>query len=208
MRKTTKDKILYILKKDNEISIKELMEYFTISEVAIRRHLNDLIREQFVKEKVVKQSIGRPYHLYSLTSKGHETFPNQYDQLPVELLKDLEDLHGEEVVNDVLKKRIEREEEELIEQLANSDDFEEKIKKMTEFQEEKGYIIDYDRTKDGDYQIKNFNCPIYNVASSFNQICTHEKEMFKNVFPGSEIVSRSCMTKGDKYCYWFISKPE
>src|SRR5690625_3084373 len=126
MRKTTKDKILYILKKDNEISIKELMEYFTISEVAIRRHLNDLIREQFVKEKVVKQSIGRPYHLYSLTSKGHETFPNQYDQLPVELLKDLEDLHGEEVVNDVLKKRIEREEEELIEQLANSDDFEEK----------------------------------------------------------------------------------
>ena len=49
-RTSSKEKILYILKKDSEISIKDLMEYFSISEVAVRRHLNDLIRQGFVRK--------------------------------------------------------------------------------------------------------------------------------------------------------------
>src|SRR5699024_323543 len=104
-RKTTKEKILHILKKDDEISIKELLEYFTISEVAIRRHLNDLIHQKLVREKVVKQSIGRPFHLYTLTTRGHDTFPNQYQDLPVEILRDIEDMQGKVAVNELLKRR-------------------------------------------------------------------------------------------------------
>ncbi|MBO1004994.1 helix-turn-helix transcriptional regulator [Pseudogracilibacillus auburnensis] len=206
-RRTTKDKVLHILKKDNEISIKDLMEYFTISEIAVRRHLNDLIRQQFIKERVVKQNIGRPYHLYSLTKKGHDTFPNQYEQLPVELLKDLEMLQGKKAVHDVLKKRKEREETELEAELTKKS-FGEKIEKMAEYQEEKGYMLEYEQTAEGHYEIKNFNCPIYNLANSYGIVCANEKDMYRKIFPNSEVISHSCMTKGSKYCCWTITKPK
>src|SRR5690625_3374032 len=153
---TTKEKILHILKKDSEIAIKDLMDYFSISEVAIRRHLNDLIRQGFVKERIEKQEIGRPYYLYSLTGKGHDTFPNQYDQLPIEILQDLEALQGKKAVTDLLLKRKEREEREFSVQLQN-ENFDKKIKKIVDLQEEKGYMIEYGKTADGGYEIKNFN---------------------------------------------------
>lgn len=205
--RTTKEKILYILKKDNDISIKELMIHFTISEVAVRRHLNDLIRQGLVQERVMKQDIGRPYHLYTLTSRGHGTFPNQYDQLPVELLKDLETVHGQEAVEEVLLKRKEREEANIIATVANVE-FDEKLKKIAELQAEKGYMLEYERTEDGHYKVKNYNCPIYNLASSFKQICRNEKDMYKNIFPNSNVIVQSCMTKGEQYCCWMITNPE
>src|SRR5690625_4717401 len=75
---STKRKLLIVLKKSNESSMKEIMQHFNLSEIAIRRHLHDLIREQLVEEHSVKQEIGRPFKVYRLTTKGHELFPNQY----------------------------------------------------------------------------------------------------------------------------------
>lgn len=205
-KRTTKEKVLYILKKDIEISIKDLMDYFSISEVAVRRHLNDLIRQGFVKERIEKQEIGRPYHLYSLTKKGHDTFPNQYEQLPVELLKDLEMLQGKEAVTELLLQRKEREEEELSSTLQHAN-FDEKIKTIIDSQEEKGYMIECNLTDDGGYEIKNFNCPIFNLASTYRQICRNEKDMYTSLFPESNVIAQTCMTKGEKYCCWKITKP-
>lgn len=207
MRKTTKEKILYTLKKDDEMSIKDVLENFTISEVAIRRHLNDLIRQKLVKERIVKQEIGRPFHLYSLTTKGHETFPNQYADLPVELLRDLETIQGKEVVSELLQKRVNREEEEMRQRLQDAS-FDEKMELMAELQESKGYMIEYEKLPDGDYEVKNFNCPIYNIASNYRQICHYEKDMMRNVFSDSEVKPDACMTYGDQYCCWYISKPK
>lgn len=204
---STKDKILHILKKDVKTSIKEIMDYFTISEVAIRRHLNDLTRQGFVKEEVVKQEIGRPYHLYSLTDKGHQTFPNQYEQLPIELLEDLEELEGKEVVRELLLQRKKREEKELAAALYASD-FTGRIAQLINLQEKKGYMIEYEENDDQSIEIKNFNCPIYTVASKYKEICTNENNMYENLFPGSKISFNSCMTSGEKYCGWVITNSE
>lgn len=189
------------------MSIKEVLEHFTISEVAIRRHLNDLIRQKLVKERIVKQEIGRPFHLYSLTTKGHETFPNQYSDLPVELLRDLESIQGKEVVNELLQKRVNREEEEMGQKMQDAS-FDEKMALMAEVQESKGYMIEYEKLADGDYEVKNFNCPIYNIASNYRQICHYEKDMMRNIFPDSKVKPDACMTYGDQYCCWYISKPK
>src|SRR5690625_5114338 len=118
---TTKDRILYILKKNGEISMKELADYFTISDIAIRKHVQSLIWEGFIKKRKERQEIGRPFHLYSLTKKGHRTFPNQYEHLPVKLLEDLQVLEGQKVVEDLLKYRQQREEEEIASQLPKDD---------------------------------------------------------------------------------------
>lgn len=204
---TTKDKILHVLKKNVELSIREMMEHFTISEVAIRRHLNDLIREGFVKEKIIRQEIGRPYHLYSLTSKGHLTFPNQYEHLSSDILTDLEEVGGKEVVDEVLLQRKVREERELATKLRGKN-FSEKIKSLIQFQESKGYMVEYTELADGSYEIKNYNCPIYSLASKYKQICQNEDVMYNSLFPQSDVVVQSCITDGENCCSWLITNPE
>jgi len=108
-RASTKDKLLNILKKDHKSTIKEIMDYFTISEIAVRRHLNELEQQGFITREEVKQEISRPYYVYLLTEKGHQTFPNQYEQLPIELLQDLEAVQGKQAVTEVLAQRLQRE---------------------------------------------------------------------------------------------------
>lgn len=206
-RQTTKDKILELLKKEVKISMKDLSEHFTISEVALRRHINDLIRQNLVQEEEVKQEIGRPYFVYSLTREGHNTFPNQYDQLPVELLRDLEDLYGKEAIEKLLQRRKEREEKELSSHLEGLS-FDEKVEKLFQFLEQKGYMLEYEKTDEGNYEIKNYHCPIYNISSNYNQVCRYEKELYKTLFPDSEVTDRSCMSKGNHHCYWVITNPE
>ena len=201
---TTKEKILYILKKDGEISMKELAEHFSISDIAIRKHVQSLIWDGFIQKRKVRQEIGRPYHVYSLTKKGHSTFPNQYEELPVKLLQDLEALEGKQMVDDLLQYRRERIQNEIDKELP--DDFDARIEKMIRLQKERGYMIDYQKLDNGDYHIKIFNCPIYNIASAYHEVCENEEIMYNQLFPDSDVTVTSYLTKGAKYCSWTISK--
>ena len=204
---TTKEKILNSLKltKEHECTMKDIMEHFSISETAVRKHLQELISSGFIRERIVKQEIGRPYHLYSLTGKGHSTFPSQHEQLPLDLLQDLEEVGGKQVVNELLLKRREREEKELFSALSHKD-FEGKMRKLTELQNEKGYMMEYRETPEGNYEIINYNCPIYNLASSYGQICKNENGMIAKIFSDGDVVSKSCIVSGGKYCGWLLTK--
>lgn len=207
-RTPTKQKILNILKKNAESTIKEIMEHFTISEIAIRRHIRELVQQGFIKENKIKQEIGRPYYTYELADKGHETFPNQYEQLPVELLQDLETIQGKQAVKEVLDKRKEREETFYQSELDQVDDFDDKIAKISKLQNDKGYMTEYEKSENGDYIIKNFNCPILNLASSYGRVCQNEKKVFAKIFPNSKVISEKCMTQGEHYCKWIITRPK
>jgi len=68
---STKDKLLEVLKMNQELTIKEMMENFTISEIAVRKQLHELVREGFVLRKKNPNEIGRPFYTYLLTDKGH-----------------------------------------------------------------------------------------------------------------------------------------
>lgn len=205
-RQSTKEKLLYILKKDQTRTIRELMVYFTISEIAVRKHLNELERQGFIQSEVVKQKIGRPYHTYQLTDRGHQTFPNQYETLPLELLADLEVLQGKQGVYDLLNKRMIREQASFLKEVKHYN-FDEKVAEIAKIQDEKGYMIEYDKQEDGSYEMINFNCPIINIASAYKQICLNEKKMLGNVFTDSVVASETCITNGDHFCKWTISKP-
>lgn len=208
MKKRTpmKQQLLRILKKDPDSTIKTIMSYFTVSEVAVRRHLHELIQQGFINENIIKQDLGRPYHTYTLTKKGHLTFPNQYEQLPVELLNDLEELQGSKAVEKLLDKRLEREEA-LYRVHVTAENFDKKIAEIARIQDKKGYMVEYEKTIDGNYIIKNYHCPIMNVANEYQQVCNNEKKLFQNLFIHSKVFSSSCITEGDHCCKWIITKP-
>src|SRR5690625_4433499 len=205
-RTSTKQKLLNILKKDHKLTMKEIMAYFTISEIAVRRHIHELIQQGFLKKQSMKQEIWLLYYIYELIEKGHATFTNENDTLPLEILQDLESVEGPQVVKKVLAKRMERDKAEF-QQTIESDCFDEKVATIVRVQEDKGFMIEYHQTPNGDYEIRNYNCPIINIASKYQQVCSNEKKVLSDVFPDSKVISESCIATGGKYCKWVITQP-
>lgn len=206
-RTPTKQKLLNVLKKEHQSTIKEIMVSFEISEIAVRRHIHELEQQGFLRKRSIKQEIGRPFYTYELTQKGHATFPNENRTLPLELLQDLEHLQGKQAVNALLAQRMDREREQFI-AITNNKSFDQQIDAITNLQDEKGFMIECDQTAQGDYEIKNFNCPIINIATSYQQVCANEKKVLKEVFPSSKVLSKSSLATGEKYCKWVITKPK
>lgn len=203
----TKQKLLKVLKKQGKMTIDDVMVYFTITEIAVRKHLRELERDGYIQKTSVKQEIGRPYYIFELTSHGHTLFPNQYEQLPLELLQDLEDLQGRDAVSDLLQQRMLRETNQ-IQQEVNIADFTKKVEEIAKIQDQKGCMVEVNQTKNGDYEIIHFNCPIANLAKSYPEICHNEKHMFRDVFPESEVIAESSITRGDHLCKWLIKHPK
>ncbi|WP_249871180.1 helix-turn-helix transcriptional regulator [Oceanobacillus saliphilus] len=206
-RTPTKEKLLHVLKKNNGLTIGAIMAYFSISEIAVRKQLHELEQNGFVNSVAHKQKIGRPYFTYVLTEKGHETFPNQYKHLPVELLQDLEELHGKAAVEELLNKHGERDKSSF-RKAIQLEDFDEKVTEMIRIQNEKGYMLEVEKTEAGHYEIQNFNCPVANIAKCYHQLCTNEKKLYEDIFSESEVKAHSFITEGEPICSWTITKPE
>src|SRR5699024_389945 len=145
------------------ITIKSLMEHFTISEIAIRRHLRELITQKFIEERSVKQEVGRPFIKYKLTSTGHNTFPNQDNSLPLEILQDDENILGREAVKNVLNERKKRENISYNTEVAGKP-FKEQIKKVSELQYKIGYMVEYNDNNKGSIDIYNSKYRVYIIS--------------------------------------------
>lgn len=203
---STKLKLLQVLKKERTHTMREIMRHFSISEIAVRKHMNVLLEEGFIDEEAVKQDIGRPYYVYTLTDKGHQTLPTHCDQLPIEFLQDVEAVHGREAVNQVLHDQMEREIS-LFKDALDSGDFDEKMDHLTRVQDEKGYMVEFIKHEDGSYEMRNYHCPIIHIASEYKDVCANEQHAYATLFPKSEVLAHSCITDGNNVCTWTFSKP-
>src|SRR5690625_1912656 len=107
-QQTTRQTIVELLKKNQEVSVSGLKEHLDITEMAVRKHLIKLEAEKYITSRYVRQPMGRPEIYYSLTIKGHEKFPNNYDKIVVELLQDIHENMGEEAIDLLFKNREQR----------------------------------------------------------------------------------------------------
>lgn len=204
---SVKEQLLKLLKKNRELSIEEIMQHFTISEIAVRKHLQGLARQKFIEVIQHKKEIGRPYHTYQLSDKGHSYFPHRYQELSVQLLKDLEQIYGEEAVDTLLEKQSDRDKERLSEAVGTKRT-DEKISLLVDQQNESGYMLEWSKVGDNEYVLKNYHCPFMEAAVQYPSMCQHEKKMFSKVFSEGTVSAESFITEGETCCKWKITLQE
>jgi DeoR family suf operon transcriptional repressor len=86
---TTKQQILALLKRTGSATVEEAAGALSVASMTARQHLVGLERDGLVAAEKVRRSNGRPHYLYTLTSKGEETFPRHYDLLAQVLLDEV-----------------------------------------------------------------------------------------------------------------------
>lgn len=202
-RISTKDKIMELLKKKANLTVNELSKSLGITEMAVRKHLNILERDSLLTINEIRQPMGRPLLVYSLSSKADQFFPNNYENLTVEFLHDLKELHGEEVIEYLLEKRSERQKKNYLPQIENLS-FDEKIRKLNDIQNSKGYMAELSKVDDHTYELIEYNCPIIAVAKEYKKACACETEMFKEVLGTEQVRRVTCKTENGEHCRFLI----
>ncbi|MFS8579807.1 MAG: transcriptional regulator [Novibacillus thermophilus] len=192
-----------MLKFQGRLAVSDMAKQLGITEMAVRRHLHTLERDGLIQSTLVRQSKGRPANLYSLTSAAEELFPKNYHTLTLELLDDICETDGKEVVDELFRRREERLTNTYARQFDGKN-LEDRVKELAELQNSKGYMVEWDKLGEGRYTFVEYNCPIAQVANRYNQACRCELGFFRNVLEGARVERPECKAKGGANCVYYI----
>ncbi|MGH9278047.1 MAG: helix-turn-helix transcriptional regulator, partial [Acidimicrobiales bacterium] len=108
---TTRRELIVLLRTHPGITVNELAQELSMSVVGVRRHLDALVAAGLVEHVPASawhERRGRPASGWRLSSEGMEQFPRRYDAFALELLEDLAEEAGPEVVEAVFARRTEK----------------------------------------------------------------------------------------------------
>ncbi len=203
---STKQDILQYLLKQDRATAQELADALDISPQAIRRHLKDLEAEALIEYKSVQSGMGRPQHVYSLSRKGRDRFPNHYSEFAVSLLDTLTETLGEEQASSILRKQWERKALEYRDKVGKGS-VQERVAKLVKLRQSEGYMAEWnplEPTDSNQFILKEHNCAISNVAETFPSVCGHELEMFAAVLPDCIVERTHWIIDGEHQCGYLI----
>jgi predicted ArsR family transcriptional regulator len=199
---STRKVLLTLMKTKGSLSVNEMAKELGITEMAIRRHLNTLERDGLIETKLVRQAMGRPLHLYSLTLLADDLFPKNYHQLTLELLDELEP--GEN--NNPAGRLFEGRKQKLLKKYKGrmeGKSLVDRVAELADIQNNNGYMARWETAETGHYVLTEYNCPIAQVAKQYNEACHCELSLFQNLL-GAEVERTECLTKGGNKCTYLI----
>jgi DeoR family transcriptional regulator, suf operon transcriptional repressor len=203
---STKQDILEHLLKQGQATAQDLATILDISTQAIRRHLKDLQVEGLIVYQSVSAGTGRPQHIYHLSPKGRDRFPNQYDRFVLSFLDTLVENLGYEQAGKMLEQHWQKKSIDYRQQLGTGALLE-RVAKLVELRRQEGYMAEYHplEGENGKFILTEYNCAISHVAASFPAVCGHELEMFAAALEDCQIERTHWIVDGEHQCGYLIS---
>ncbi len=212
---STKQDILQYLLKQGQATAQELATALDISPQAVRRHVKDLEAEELILYQTMQAGMGRPQHVYQLSSQGRDHLRRHlsdgYGQFTVSLLDTLAETVGHEQMISILRKQWERKALDYRDRLGNGLLLE-RVSKLVDLRQEEGCMAEcnpVELNEAGDnygsrFIITEHNCAISSVAESFPSVCGHELEMFATVLPDCTIERTHWIINGEHRCGYLV----
>ncbi|UJF31663.1 helix-turn-helix transcriptional regulator [Paenibacillus hexagrammi] len=191
-----------MLKTQGPLSVHDMSKQLGITEMAVRRHINTLDRDGLLETKLVRQAMGRPTSLYSLAAQADDLFPKNYMQLTLDLLSELVQDDGEDLVDRLFARR-QGTMEQRYQSRMDFSKLEERIEELARIQNENGYMVEWSQTGQDEYTFSEHNCPITQVAYRFQQACQCELKLFQNLLD-ADVERTECLAKGGSKCIYRI----
>lgn len=202
---STRAYILHLLKTKGALSTKELTDELGITVMAVRRHIQSLERDNLITAKTVRQTMGRPTAVYSLTEQADGHFPRKYHSLTLELLTELEEHFGEDAVDQLFEGRKNKLQKKY-DSSMDGKDFSERVSTLAAIQNENGYMVELEKLNDEEFVIKENNCPIEQVATKYQHACQCELQLFESLLGDAEISRTDCLAQGGQRCTYSIKQ--
>lgn len=193
----TRQQILSLLQQQGSRTINAIAEAMTLSAATVRHHLTILQRDGLVNADRVRQPVGRPRLVYSLSSTGRESFPKKYDEFSTMLLTELREMYGAEAIRTLMQRIATQKVEDLEVDIVPMDPLE-RIELLHELFSRDGYVSELE-VEQGHALLLHHTCPFQSIVKLHPEVCLLNDYIIKSI-TDSRYRKVSCIMKGDDAC--------
>jgi DeoR family transcriptional regulator, suf operon transcriptional repressor len=199
--------VLRFIQREGSASIKDLEAAMGVTTTAVREQVAHLLHEGFLQATRVRGDVGRPYYVYSLTTKAQELFPKDYATLAVLLLEETIAMHGPEGLRLLLNRVSNRMADKLADHTQGRE-LSQKLLGLVAALGETGMEVSMQpvENREGDFVLRTPTCPYFEVAKNHREICDMEQEMMSELLgPGVGVKLSSCLIDGQPACEFHVT---
>lgn len=198
----TRQAILDILKQRQRATLDDLAQELGLASMTVRGHLTVLERDGLVSFEEERGRVGRPRFVYSLTERGHESFPKCYDVLCNRIL-DVVSTSPLVSTPSELAARIARRWADDYTDLVEGKAFDQRVEVLASIRSQEGAMAVAEKTDDG-YLLHQHHCPASCVAARHpDVICAAEIGFMRRLLNAS-VERISWLAEGDRTCSYRI----
>ncbi len=206
----TRQHILNILKERGQATVDEIVTDLRarrgdITSVTVRHHLARLQEEHLITTpEILHRNVpGRPQHIYTLTERAKEIFPNNYQPLTVRLLEQLSSRLPPKEVNVILEGVAQCM---AVDAHITTGTLPERLDMVVSYLNDHGYDAQWESHPDGFFVLRTTNCPYHHVAESSKALCDMDMHLVASLLG---VVPRLMerISSGDKSCAYMIPGP-
>jgi predicted ArsR family transcriptional regulator len=205
---TLRRDILILLRQLGPSSPDQLAGNLGASRTGILQQLRTLEAAELVVRHPERHGVGRPRHLYDVTAQAQDLFPSNYDGLAAGLLAAIDDIGGDDLVEQVFAARrrhaASRMKSRLAERLPEGASLTQRVQELAVIQDELGYLAQAEISPDGTIRLIEHNCAILQVARGTARACAAELALFGEVLD-AEVVRDSHIAAGDRCCTYRVT---
>ncbi len=206
MADRTRTRLLNALKSSGPQTAADLAQGLDVTSVAVRQHLDGLLRDDLVGFEDMKGSVGRPKRVWELTASGHRLFPDNHSKLVVGLLNGLTDLFGEEGMTRLIAHREARSLKSYGEAMRGVSGLAERMNILAHMRNLEGYMAEVVEENDAFLLIEN-HCSICAAATACQGFCRSELNLFANVLgPDVSVERTEHQLSGDRRCVYRVEQ--
>ncbi|MEO8571682.1 MAG: winged helix-turn-helix transcriptional regulator [Chloroflexota bacterium] len=206
---TLRRDLLLRLRLDGPSSPDQLAERLGASRTGVLQQLRTLEAAHLVSRQTVRHGVGRPRHLYDVTTDAQSLFPSNYDGLAAGLLAAIEAVGGDDLLDQIFAARRRQlgdlVRERMAERVGPDAPLAERVQELAVVQADQGYLADAILGTDGTIRLREHNCAIYHIAAGSPAACQAELELFSEVL-GAEVVREQHIAAGDRCCAYRIGE--
>lgn len=169
-------RLILEIKKRGSVTTREAAEVIGMSKMGAYKHLLRLEASGLVGRRIVKGSIGRPVHSFYLTDHGKQYFGSADSLVLAGLLEFLKEKGADGLVREFLRERYERLARNYADLFADKT-LEQRVVMLADLRTREGYMAQVRKSGKG-FELIEYSCPIYKVASAFGEACQIEAELF------------------------------
>jgi predicted ArsR family transcriptional regulator len=198
---TPAGRVLRAIQLRGKASIKDVAADLGVTSSAVRLHLTQLQASGAIQAEKVREGVGRPYYVYSVTPQAHNLFYKDYGDLARLLLEEVGKTQGPDALQGVLRRVGDRLADVYRDQVWGQE-LADRVRSWAELLDQRGVPVELERTETG-YVLKEYGCPYQNVAAENRAVCEMEQMVMARLLE-SGVQLTQCVLDGHRGCQFTI----
>jgi predicted ArsR family transcriptional regulator len=180
------------------------------SRTGVLQQLHALEEAGLVSHAAEKHGVGRPRHVYDVTADAQGLFPTDYGGFASGLLKAIEAVGGDDLVEQVFAARRrqigDRIRRRMAEEIPVDAPVADRVRLLAVIQDEAGYLAEAIVSDDGAVRLREHNCAIDKIARRTHAACDAELALFRELL-GPDVERETHIASGDRCCSYLVEAP-